>query len=91
MGLSKENPNQSCEAYLLAQAQARGHAKALAQALVNFERNPDPHPERNAPNPAHSVTPIRIWRPMRASCDVRVEVTAECAAHNLAVSELRKP
>ena len=86
--LSNESPTNkaTCEAYLIAQAQARGQAKALARQMMNFERNPQPMREREAPNPAHGVR-IRIIRPV----PMVIPVDEECKAHNLAVSELRKP
>ena len=88
MGLSNESQTQALanEARLRDEAIARGQAKALAKALINFERNPEPMREREARNPAHGVH-IRIIRPV----PMVIPVDEECKAHNLAVSELRKP
>jgi hypothetical protein len=76
---------------LIEEAQARGQASALAQALVRHEHNPDPHPERNLPNPATAGVVIRKWHPTRTTLDYRAELTKEVKDHNSAVSELRKP
>jgi hypothetical protein len=91
MGLTNENRNAASDQdRQIAFAVANGQARALARALVLFEHNPDPHPERNLENPAHSVSRIRTFRPM-IPFDYRVEVSRECRDHNTAVSELRKP
>jgi hypothetical protein len=41
-------------------------AKGLAQQMIRYERNEDPHEERNALNPAHGVR-IRLLRPQPVS------------------------
>ena len=88
MALSFDNQAQATAAIdaQIAEAQARGTARALAQRMMLFERNSDPHPERNARNPASGVH-IRIMRPNPTS----VAVDDLCKRHNSAVSELRKP
>lgn len=88
--LSNENPTQASLDYQIAEARAReararGRARALAQHMINYDRNPEPHPERNVTNPAHGVrirkvVPI-LWTP----------VPDDVKEHNSAVSELRKP
>ena len=93
MGLSNESQTQALanEARLRDEAIARGQAKALAKALINFERNPEPHPERNVENPATAGVVIRKWSPRRGMLDYRAEITEEVKRHNDAVSNLRKP
>ena len=71
----------------IAGAQALGQARALAQALINYDRNENPMRHREAENPAHGVR-IRVLRP---ALHVRVKVDEETKAHNDAVANLRKP
>jgi hypothetical protein len=66
----------------VAEAQARGSARALAQTMMRFERNVDPHPERSLENPANGVR-IRRWVPA-----VEVRVDEQCKAHNTLVANL---
>ena len=90
MGLAMESQTQGNAEIdrRIAEAQARGTAKALAQAMVLRERNPDPHPERNVPNPASEFTRIRVVRPRRI-CIVTVD--EETKRHNSMVQNLGKP
>ena len=91
MGLSNESPTQAAaaEAHQIAGARAMGQARALAKAMINYERNLSPMRHREAPNPAWpGITRIRKIVPMVAG---RIEITDEVKRHNTAVSELRKP
>jgi hypothetical protein len=85
--LSQEDRSKLSESELaVAFAQAAGAARALGQSLP-ISRNPDPMPERNAPNPAHpGATVIRIIRPRPRT--VVVEDIARVTAHNEYVSSL---
>ena len=89
MGLSYDNQAQATAAFdrQIAEARARGTARALAQQMMLFERNPDPHPERNVENPATAGVRIRILRPS----PMHITVDEECKRHNQAVYDLRKP
>jgi hypothetical protein len=52
----------------IATAEATRAARTLGQQLVKGERNEDPHPERNAANPAHpGVVRVRLIRPQPVS------------------------
>ena len=79
--LSNENPTPNTATtdtyqYQLAQMQTR----RLAAKLVVGETNP--HPDE-APNPAHTITPIRSSRTL---IPMRVRVDQSCADHNSRVS-----
>ena len=88
--LSNENPNALSDAdRQINFAVASGKARALAKALINYDRQPNPMREREAANPAHGVH-VRILRPMIA-VDWRVEVSEEVKRHNSMVSNLGKP
>jgi len=88
MALSYDNPMQAQSALdaKLAVARAFDQAHTLAQKLILFERNEDPHPERNLPNPAAGVY-VRRLRPMVQS-DYRIDVDEECKRHNDLVANL---
>ena len=86
MALSNESltpHTQTTEDYLGTVALMR--AKALGSQLVNFAHNDDPHPERNATDPAQGIH-IRRLVPFR-----HLPVTQECADHNSRVSGVGSP
>lgn len=60
-------------------------AKRLGTQLMRYERNEDPHEERNAPNPAHGVH-IRLLRPRPRSIGWGDDVAVR--QHNEFVSSL---
>jgi hypothetical protein len=88
--LSNEKPNQLTDAEKqIAFAVAMGHARALATVMVNHDHNPDPHPERNAPNPAAEFISVRVIKPRRMA---HVTVSQDVKDHNDIVANLgRKP
>jgi hypothetical protein len=86
--LSNERVTQASIDFQIAEAEARCGARALAQAMINHDRNENPHSECNAANPAHGVR-IRV-RELRAF-GPHVSISQEVKDHNTAVSELRKP
>jgi len=85
--LSRENQSKLSETELaIAWREANGAARGLAKALILGERHPDPHAERNAPNPAHGVTRIRLIRPQPAA--VWVDDADDVKDHNSFVGSL---
>jgi hypothetical protein len=70
----------------IAQARALGAAKALAQAMVLFERNENPHEERNAPHPARRrkriIDPTRFAQTRPSAFGGHVTVDPAVAEHN---------
>jgi hypothetical protein len=84
--LSNENVTQASVDFQIAQAEARGTARALAQAMVLHERNENPHTEYNAANPSAGVH-IRVLR----AYGPRVSINQQTKDHNQAVCDLRKP
>jgi hypothetical protein len=80
MGLSNERQPDTATIEAYRDQLARIAATNLADRLIRFERNPD---AREAENPAHSVTRIRVLRPI-----VRVQVTDDVKDHNTSVSNL---
>lgn len=92
MALSNENPNASTDAdRMIAFKVARGQAKALAQALINYERNPDPMRHREAPSPALGVRIIDPTRDAQLRGSVfggHVPIDQEIRDHNSLVANL---
>ena len=85
--LSQENKSKPTEAETaIAQREANRAARGLATALVSFERNTDPHTERNAPNPADGVH-IRALR----QYGPRPTVAKSVQDHNSVVSGIGHP
>jgi hypothetical protein len=81
MGLSNETPpnTSTIDAYQEALLQIK--VKNLANALIQYEHNPDP---REAPNPSHGVH-------IRKLVQIRPHVDRECQDHNSMVSGVGHP
>ena len=86
--LSNENPNPNTatiEQYRFNIARMR--AAQLGSQLIKGEHNAE-HREREAENPAHSVTPIRRIDLEKSYRLAHVSVTEECRNHNSRVASL---